>query len=149
MLHNLKNISPIDGRYSKLTQELNDYFSESALIKYRIYIELEYFIQLCEMDLDVFKSLTKKDIENIKSIYNNISEKDIERIKEIESITNHDVKAVEYFIKEKFEYFKLHHVKEFIHFGLTSQDINNSATPLLLMNCLDKLFLSNIKRCIK
>ena len=145
MLHNLKNISPIDGRYSKLTQELNDYFSESALIKYRIYIELEYFIQLCEMDLDVFKSLTKKDIENIKSIYNNISEKDIERIKEIESITNHDVKAVEYFIKEKFEYFKLNHVKEFIHFGLTSQDINNSATPLLLMNCLKNCFYPILK----
>ena len=145
MLHNLNNISPIDGRYSKLTKELNDYFSEASLIKYRVYIEIQYFIQLCKIDLNLFRSVTKKDMQNIESIYNHISEKDITRIKEIESITNHDVKAVEYFIKEKFEYFKLDHLKEFIHFGLTSQDINNSATPLLFMDCLNNCFYPLLK----
>ena len=145
MLHNLNNISPIDGRYSKLTKELNDYFSEASLIKYRVYIEIQYFIQLCKIDLNLFRSVTEKDMQNIESIYNHISEKDITRIKEIESITNHDVKAVEYFIKEKFEYFKLDHLKEFIHFGLTSQDINNSATPLLFMDCLNNCFYPLLK----
>ena len=148
MLHNLNNISPIDGRYSQLTKELNDYFSEASLIKYRVYIEIQYFIQLCKIDLNILQSLTKKDIKNIESIYNNMSTQDISRIKEIESITNHDVKAVEYFIKEKFEYFKLNHVKEFIHFGLTSQDINNSATPLLFMDCLNNCFYPLLKDVI-
>ena len=103
MLKSLNNISPIDGRYSKDTKELTDYFSESALIKYRVYVEIKYFINLCQANLPELKSITKKDIKKIKSIYTDIEDQDIKRIKNIESTTNQDVKAVEYFIKEKFE----------------------------------------------
>ena len=140
MSNSLNNISPIDGRYSKITQELKHYFSESALIRYRVYIEIEYFISLYYLPLKELSNLKKNDINNIREIYSNIKETDIQRIKEIEKTTNHDVKAVEYFIKEKFDTLKLDAYKEFIHFGLTSQDINNTATPLLLMeginNCI-------------
>tara|TARA_Y100001968_G_scaffold328349_1_gene375329 strand:- start:32 stop:1372 length:1341 start_codon:yes stop_codon:yes gene_type:complete len=145
MLNSLQNISPIDGRYSKLTKKLISYFSESALIKYRIYVEIKYFIHLCQFNLAEFKSITKKDIRNIQSIYTDLNDKDITRVKNIEKTTNHDVKAVEYFIKEQFEKLKLNNLKEFVHFGLTSQDINNTATPLLLMHYLNDCFYPQLK----
>ena len=149
MNNSLHNISPIDGRYSKLTKELNNYFSESALIKYRVYIEIEYFISLCEMGLPELKNIKKKELANIRKIASAIDTKDIKRIKNIESVTNHDVKAVEYFIKEKFDKLKLQTGKEFIHFGLTSQDINNTATPLLLMDALENCLYPELNSLIK
>ena len=149
MSNSLNNISPIDGRYSKITQELKHYFSESALIRYRVYIEIEYFISLYYLPLKELSNLKKNDINNIREIYSNIKEADIQRIKEIEKTTNHDVKAVEYFIKEKFDTLKLDAYKEFIHFGLTSQDINNTATPLLLMEGLNNCIYRQINILIE
>ena len=146
---NLNNISPIDGRYSKLTKDLNDYFSESALIKYRIYIEIEYFIHLYKIGLNKLKHIKQKDLKKIKKISSEITEMDVKRVKEIEAITNHDVKAVEYFIKEKFEKLNLNTEKEFIHFGLTSQDINNTASPLLFMNALNNCIYPELQNLIK
>ena len=149
MKHNLHNISPIDGRYSRLTKDLNDYFSEAALIKYRVYIEIAYFISLCNIGLKELKNINKKDLNAIKKIASQINIKDVSRIKEIEAITNHDVKAVEYFIKEKFDELNLINEKEFIHFGLTSQDINNTATPLLLMDGLKNCLYPEINSLIQ
>tara|TARA_B100001250_G_scaffold389429_1_gene388524 strand:+ start:11809 stop:13149 length:1341 start_codon:yes stop_codon:yes gene_type:complete len=149
MKHSLHNISPIDGRYSRLTKDLNDYFSEAALIKYRVYIEIAYFISLCDIGLKELKNIKKKDLNAIKKIASQINIKDISRIKEIEAITNHDVKAVEYFIKEKFDELNLINEKEFIHFGLTSQDINNTATPLLLMDGLKNCLYPEINSLIQ
>ena len=140
MSNNLNNISPIDGRYSKITKELTNYFSESALIKYRVFIEIQYLIHLSKIDISVFKHVSQKDIKKIEAIYNDLSIQDIKRIKKIESVTNHDVKAVEYFLKEKFDKLKLGNIKEFIHFGLTSQDINNTASPLLFKDYLQNYF---------
>ncbi|MAZ55877.1 MAG: adenylosuccinate lyase [Flavobacteriales bacterium] len=149
MNNSLNNISPIDGRYSKLTKDLTNYFSESALIKYRVYIEIAYFISLCKLRLKELKNISKKDITQIKKIASKINIQDINRIKEIEAITNHDVKAVEYFIKEKFDKLNLIDEKEFIHFGLTSQDINNTATPLLLMDGLNNSLYPELNSLIK
>ena len=149
MNNSLNNISPIDGRYSKLTKDLNNYFSESALIKYRVYIEIAYFNSLCKLRLKELKNISKKDIIQIKRISSEINIQDINRIKDIEAITNHDVKAVEYFIKEKFDELNLIDEKEFIHFGLTSQDINNTATPLLLMDGLNNCLYPELNSLIK
>ncbi|MFW5706409.1 MAG: adenylosuccinate lyase [Bacteroidota bacterium] len=126
------NISPVDGRYHKQTLELQKYFSEYALIQYRIFIELEYFIALYQQGLPELSAITGKEIEAIRSIYHDYTGLDALRIKEIEAVTNHDIKAVEYFIKEKFDHLGLSAYREFIHFGLTSQDINNTAIPLSL-----------------
>ena len=131
-MFSLNAISPIDGRYHKATQKLGDYFSEAALIKYRIIIEVEYFIALCELPLPQLKTFDKKNFETVRNIYWNIKIEDIQSVKDIESITNHDVKAVEYFLKKEFDQLNLQSFKEFIHFGLTSQDINNTAVPLSL-----------------
>ena len=120
MQNSLLNISPIDGRYSKITKELKNYFSESALIKYRIYIEIQYFMHLHQAKLPGLKKISKKELKKIEEIASKINEKDILKVKSIESVTNHDVKAVEYFIKEKFEKLKLQKHQEFVHFGLTS-----------------------------
>jgi len=128
----LEAISPVDGRYRRATQKLTDYFSEGALIKYRVLVEVEYFIALCELPLPQLKSFDHKLFKSLRSIYKNFSNQDGLRVKEIEKITNHDVKAVEYFLKEKFDELDLQAFKEFIHFGLTSQDINNTALPLSL-----------------
>lgn len=128
----LYNISPVDGRYQIHTQELQKYFSEFALIQYRVFVELEYFIALCKQGLPELSKLTQNDLEAIRSIYHDFDGNDALRIKEIELVTNHDIKAVEYFLKEKFEKLGLKSYKEFIHFGLTSQDINNTAIPLSL-----------------
>lgn len=128
----LSAISPIDGRYHQKTQKLSAYFSEEALIKYRVRVEIEYFISLCELPLPQLKDVDTSIFPKLRDIYNNFTSLDAMAIKEIEKTTNHDVKAVEYFIKEKFEDLSLSQFKEFIHFGLTSQDINNTAVPLSL-----------------
>lgn len=128
----LEAISPIDGRYRPVTAELADYFSEGALIKYRVLVEVEYFIALCKLPLPQLKDFRKNLFESLRAIYKNFSMEDAGKVKEIEKITNHDVKAVEYFLKDKFAELDLQDFKEFIHFGLTSQDINNTAIPLSL-----------------
>ncbi|MBT8363204.1 MAG: adenylosuccinate lyase [Deltaproteobacteria bacterium] len=128
----LEAISPVDGRYRRATQKLADYFSEGALIKYRVLVEVEYFLALCELPLPQLKNFNIDLFEPLRAIYQNFRLVDARRVKDIEKITNHDVKAVEYFLKEKFDELKLQEFKEFIHFGLTSQDINNTAMPLSL-----------------
>ncbi|MBC7744120.1 MAG: adenylosuccinate lyase [Flavobacterium sp.] len=125
----LTAISPIDGRYHKTTIELSDFFSESALIKFRVFVEIEYFIALCELPLPQLKNFDKQKFSLLRQIFQNFNEDDAKAIKLIEQTTNHDVKAVEYFIKEEFSKLSLNEYKEFIHFGLTSQDINNTAIP--------------------
>jgi len=129
-LTKLSAISPIDGRYRDKTEELANYFSESALIRYRVLVEIEYFISLCAIPLKELKELSSAEVEKFRSIYWNFSENDAQEIKDIEKVTNHDVKAVEYFIRKKFEELGFEEYAEFIHFGLTSQDINNTAVPL-------------------
>ena len=128
----LEAISPVDGRYRRATQKLADYFSEGALIKYRVMVEVEYFIALCELPLPQLKDFNRDLFEPLRKVYRDFSLTDASRVKEIEKVTNHDVKAVEYFLKEKFDELQLQEFKEFIHFGLTSQDINNTATPYSL-----------------
>ena len=149
MKNSIYNISPIDGRYSQLTEELKQYFSEAALIKYRVYIEIEYFIHLCSINLPELKGISKKNLKDISKIASEMSQKDILEIKKIEKITNHDVKAVEYFIKKKFKQLNLLKYQEFIHFGLTSQDINNTASPLLLMDALNLCLYPELDQLIK
>ena len=148
MINSLKNISPIDGRYAKKTKELSQYFSESALIKYRVYIEIEYILALSKLGLPEL-NLSIIEAKKIKSIFTKLDEKDILKIKQIENITNHDVKAVEYFIKEKFDHLNLQSKKEFIHFGLTSQDINNTSTPLLLKDALNNCLYPQLNELVK
>lgn len=134
----LEAISPVDGRYRRATQKLADYFSEGALIKYRVLVEIEYFIALCELPLPPLKKIERKLFSSLRGIYKNFSIKDAVIVKDIEKTTNHDVKAVEYFIKSKFDEPGLQDFKEFIHFALTSQDINNTALPLSLKEaCLE------------
>ena len=128
----LQAISPVDGRYRRQTDKLADYFSESALIRYRMLVEVEYFIALCRLPLPQLKDFNQSNFERLRELYRSFSMDDARRIKDIEKITNHDVKAVEYRLKEKFDELGLQAFKEFIHFGLTSQDINNTAVPLSL-----------------
>lgn len=125
----LHAISPVDGRYHQQTKNLSAYFSEAALISYRIFIEVEYFIALCEIPLPALKNFDKSNYSALRRIFNNITDEDLHEVKEIEKVTNHDVKAVEYFLKKKFDQLDLSEFKEYIHFGLTSQDINNTAIP--------------------
>jgi len=131
-LSSLTAISPVDGRYRKTTEKLADYFSEGALIKYRVLVEVEYFIALCNLPLSQLADIDKSIFENLRDIYKEFAHDDACRVKDIEAVTNHDVKAVEYFLKEKFDELGLHGFREFIHFGLTSQDINNTAIPYSL-----------------
>ncbi len=133
-------ISPIDGRYRNTTHELAAYFSEAALIEFRVYVEIEYFIALCELPLQQLKGFDQTKIPALRAIYERFHQEDAERIKEIEKTTNHDVKAVEYFLKEKFDQLNLSDLKEFIHFGLTSQDINNTAIPHSFKLALEKSY---------
>ncbi|MGK0414859.1 MAG: adenylosuccinate lyase, partial [Polaribacter sp.] len=126
-LTQLNAISPIDGRYRNKISKLSNYFSEEALIKYRVRVEIEYFIALCEIPLPQLADFNAHLFADLRKIYTDFSTEDAQKIKDIERITNHDVKAVEYFIKEKFDTLGLQKFKEFIHFGLTSQDINNTA----------------------
>jgi adenylosuccinate lyase len=133
-------ISPVDGRYSGQTTDLQNYFSEAALIRYRLLIEAEYFIALCQSGLPQLKSVPSNSFDALRdAVYRNFSQADAERVKEIEKTTNHDVKAVEYVMKEKMDGLNLESQKEFVHFGLTSQDINNTATPLLLKEAWEKV----------
>jgi len=143
-LNSLNAISPIDGRYRNKTTSLATYFSEEALIKYRVKVEIEYFIALCEIPLPQLQSFDKNFYKNLRDIYINFSTSDAQKIKDIEKITNHDVKAVEYFIKEKFDALQLEKYKEFIHFGLTSQDINNTAVPLSINDAFDDVYYPEI-----
>ena len=143
-LTTLNAISPIDGRYRKSTKSLASFFSEEALIKYRVLVEVEYFITLCEFNLPQLSGITKSNFDDLRSIYKNFSTEDALVIKETEKTTNHDVKAVEYFIKEKFETLGLSRYKEFIHFGLTSQDINNTAIPLSTKEAFEQVYLPNL-----
>lgn len=136
----LTAISPIDGRYRNKTEKLADYFSEYALVKYRVRVEVEYFIALCELPLPQLKNIDKEVFPKLQSIVDDFSEEDASRVKETEKVTNHDVKAVEYFIKEKFDELGLEQYKEFIHFGLTSQDINNTSVPLSLKDALTDVY---------
>lgn len=137
-LTKLSAISPVDGRYRNTTEKLADYFSEAALIRYRVLVEIEYFIALCELPLPQLKGFDAALYPALRNIYTQFSEADAQKIKDIEKITNHDVKAVEYFIKEKFDGLKLDAQKEFIHFGLTSQDINNTAIPYSVKDAMNE-----------
>ena len=147
--NNLKSISPIDGRYSKISNKISSYFSEYALIKYRVYVEIEYFKALSDIPLKQLASISSSDKKKISAIASKFSLENANRIKKIEQKINHDVKAVEYFIKEKFDDLGLEHYKEFIHFGLTSQDINNTAIPLMLKLCLKDILLPSLDDVLK
>ena len=141
----LTAVSPIDGRYRGKTQELGQYFSEFALIKYRVQVEIEYFISLCQIPIATLESVNNETIfVELRKVYKEFSLEDAQKIKDIESITNHDVKAVEYFIKERIENLDLGDSREFIHFGLTSQDINNTAIPLLLKNAVEEVYIPSL-----
>lgn len=141
----LNAISPIDGRYRGKVSELADYFSEEALIKYRVLVEIEYFIALCQIPLSQLSGFDTALFENLRNIYVDFSSDDAQKIKDIEKVTNHDVKAVEYFIKEQFDTLGLQAYKEFIHFGLTSQDINNTAIPLSIKDAVTKVYMPSFK----
>ena len=148
LLTALNAISPIDGRYRSKTKILSSFFSEEALIKYRVWVEIEYFISLCELPLPQLKSFNPSLFEELRSIYNHFSNEDALQIKEIENKTNHDVKAVEYFIKKEFDKLEIQNFKEFIHFGLTSQDINNTAIPLSIKNAIESIYLPKLEKII-
>ena len=143
------SISPVDGRYNSKTQPLSKYFSEFALIKYRVFVEIEYFLELTTLPIKYFNNISPETKKKIKKIFEDFSESDALRIKEIEKKINHDVKAVEYFIKEEFEKINLGSYKEFIHFGLTSQDINNTAVPLMLKDSLKEILAPSYNDLIK
>lgn len=146
----LTAVSPIDGRYRSKSLELANYFSEFALIKYRVFVEVEYFIALCELPLPALKdAYDEKIFHGLRNIYENFSVQDAQTIKDIEKSTNHDVKAVEYFLKDKFDELDLGNFKEFIHFGLTSQDVNNTAFPKMLMDALNDCYIDRLKEIVK
>ena len=147
-LTELSALSPIDGRYRSKTSTLAPYFSEYALIKYRVRIEIEYFIELCETGVKPLHPLDQKTKEDLKAVYQNFSEEDAQSIKDIERVTNHDVKAVEYFIKNQFDRLGLDDIKEFVHFGLTSQDINNTAIPLSLKEAHFEVVLPMLQQLV-
>ena len=140
MLNKLTAISPVDGRYRNTTETLADYFSEQALIRYRIRVEVEYFIALCEIPLPQLAGIDRTKFAALRALYLDFSPADAERVKQIESVTNHDVKAIEYIIKEKMDTLGLEAYKEFVHFGLTSQDINNTAIPSSLRDASNDVY---------
>ena len=157
-LNLLTAISPIDGRYRSKTDSLAEYFSEYALVKYRVQVEIEYFITLCELPLKQLEGFDKNLFGVLRGIYENFSVADAQRVKDIEAVTNHDVKAVEYFIKEKLDALSSEGVvsegyfepfKEFIHFGLTSQDINNTSVPLSIKDALENVFYPQVEELIQ
>ena len=150
-INSINAISPIDGRYSNQTSNLQDFFSEKALIKYRLKIEIEYFIKLTELKIDGLKSWRKSNNKLLRKIYTDFDEKNALEIKEIEKTTNHDVKAVEYFLKNRFKSLRFEKFSEFVHFGLTSQDINNSAIPLSIKDYIKsyKLLIQSLLKLIK
>ena len=144
----LNAISPIDGRYRGKTKSLSAFFSEEALIHYRVRVEIEYFIALCELPLPQLENINHSLFEDLRSIYKHFTEEDAKDIKEIEKTTNHDVKAVEYFIKKEFDRLEIQDYKEFIHFGLTSQDINNTSIPLSIKEAIEKVYLPSLDEVI-
>jgi adenylosuccinate lyase len=144
----LTAISPIDGRYASKTKDLSGFFSEFALIRYRVFVEVQYFVALCQIPLPQLKDVPASAIGDLERLVNSFSLEDAEQIKEIEKTTNHDVKAVEYYLKEHFQRLGLSAFQEFVHFGLTSQDINNTATPLLLKHGLDQVLLPELHQVI-
>ena len=147
-LNNILSVSPIDGRYYSKTESLSPYFSEYGLIKYRVFVEVEYFIALSKLPIETLKNLSEKERGNIRLIYQNFSHQDALKIKEIEKEINHDVKAVEYFLKNQFDKIGLYKYKEFVHFGLTSQDVNNTAIPLMLKESINDIILPQLKNLI-
>ena len=145
----LTAISPVDGRYRTKSEAYAAFFSEYALIRYRVLVEVEYFIALCEIPLMQLEQVPTDVFPKLRSVYQNFTEADAQRIKEIEKTTNHDVKAVEYFLKEKFDAFRLDQFKEFIHFGLTSQDINNTSIPLSIKEALKSVYLPEMDQLLQ
>ncbi|MEA4937004.1 MAG: adenylosuccinate lyase [Paludibacter sp.] len=145
----LSAISPVDGRYRSKTDPYAPFFSEYALIRYRVLVEVEYFIALCEIPLKQLNTVPAEVFPKLRLIVQNFTEADAQKIKDIEKVTNHDVKAVEYFLKEQFDLLGLAQFKEFIHFGLTSQDINNTAIPLTIKEALDKVFYPEIENLVR
>lgn len=145
----LNAISPVDGRYRKQVEGLAYFFSEAALINYRVYVEVEYFIALCQIPLPQLKDVTNQDFDNLRALCRDFTFTDAAEVKEIESITNHDVKAVEYYLKKKFDKMGLAKYKEFLHFGLTSQDINNTAGPYALRLAMEDIMLPILEELIK
>ncbi|WP_416376146.1 adenylosuccinate lyase [Salinimicrobium catena] len=145
----LQAISPIDGRYFQKTKELAAFFSEEALIGYRVKVEIEYFIALCQSGLPQLKEVEQQAFPKLQNLYTNFSSEDAQAIKDIEKVTNHDVKAVEYFIKQKFDELGLSAHKEFIHFGLTSQDINNTAVPLSIKDAMEAVYLPSLNSLLE
>ena len=145
---NLNSISPIDGRYFDKTKVLNKYFSEKALIFYRLKVEVEYFISLCKIGIPQLENFESKKFDELRKIYLKFSDEDAAEIKEIERVTNHDVKAVEYYIKQKFDNLNLIEYKEFVHFGLTSQDINNTAIPLSVKDFIEEVYIPKLNNVL-
>lgn len=145
----LTAISPVDGRYRTKSEAYAAFFSEYALIRYRVLVEVEYFIALCEIPLKQLEQVPTDVFPKLRSVYQNFTEADAQRIKEIEKTTNHDVKAVEYFLKEKFDAFRLDQFKEFIHFGLTSQDINNTSIPLSIKEALKSVYFPEMDQLLQ
>ena len=146
--HSLLAVSPIDGRYSRQTEPLREYFSEYALIKYRVRVEIEYFIALCQIPLPQLADFDSSKFEALRNIYRNMTPEDAAKVKEIEKVTNHDVKAVEYFIKDRFKEMDIMKWGEFVHFGLTSQDINNTSVPLSFKEAIDESFMPLLKEVL-
>jgi len=147
-LNDLTAISPVDGRYRSQTSVLAPYFSEFALIRYRVQVEVEYFIALCDLPLPQLKNVKTKIFPDLRELYVNFSYEDAKKIKDIEKVTNHDVKAVEYFLKDEFDNLGLSEYKEFIHFGLTSQDINNTSIPLSVKEAMENLYYPELQKVI-
>ena len=144
----LTAVSPIDGRYHGKTEILSEYFSEYALIKYRVRVEIEYFIALCELPLPQLADIDASMFSQLRAVYQNFTPAEAQKIKDIEKITNHDVKAVEYFIKDEFDRLGLDKYKEFIHFGLTSQDINNTSVPMSVKECIHEVYLPAVQELV-
>ena len=144
----LTAVSPIDGRYHGKTEILSEYFSEYALIKYRVRVEIEYFIALCELPLPQLADIDASMFSQLRAVYQNFTPAEAQKIKDIEKITNHDVKAVEYFIKDEFDRLGLDKYKEFIHFGLTSQDINNTSVPMSIKECIHEVYLPAVQELV-
>ena len=149
MLTQLTAISPVDGRYRRVAEPLAEYFSEYALIKNRVRVEVEYFIALCELPLPELEGVDSNLFDTLRDIYRNFTAEDAERVKEIEKTTNHDVKAVEYLLKEKLEALGLGAYLEFIHFGLTSQDINNTSQPLMLKEAMTDVYIPALEELLE
>ncbi|MBQ9172733.1 MAG: adenylosuccinate lyase [Bacteroidales bacterium] len=146
--NSLLAVSPIDGRYSSKTSSLKAYFSECALIKYRVKVEVEYFLALCAIPLPQLSSFDSSLSEKLRDIYRNFTPEDAQKVKDIEKVTNHDVKAVEYFLKERFKEMGISEFGEFIHFGLTSQDINNTSQPLMLKDAMEEVYLPALEEVV-